>query len=365
MAIEATAPLRVDIGGGVTDIPEFGAVLGTSVANIGIELFADESFKEPRQITATSAFAPKNSLSFNHVEIGLDTNDPKTDFVRSLFLYCLEVLKFDKPVSLSVMNTLPSGTGLGGSATLALVILGSLYKLAGKPTSANSLIQQAHYFETERQGIQGGFQDYIGAYFGGLNYIDFPSLKSVDLDDYPTLGQKVPTGLEDYLNKSMLFIVKRSENMSSGQIVADEVSNFNGDRDLYLPYLQTIKDCNKSIYTAILDADSGQSWMGLVDKSWEAQKRLSRFIGDGLMGDIEDSLQPIAKALRGPGAGGNSLMLIIDQANREEMKEALNRFQDQIIVLYGRVKRDGLRFSSLNASAQTDPLLANPLLETH
>ena len=42
MIFQISTPLRIDIGGGVTDIPVLKDVFGTSIFNIGIDVYADE-----------------------------------------------------------------------------------------------------------------------------------------------------------------------------------------------------------------------------------------------------------------------------------------------------------------------------------
>jgi galactokinase/mevalonate kinase-like predicted kinase len=228
--------------------------------------------------------------------------------------------------------------------------LASLYQLKASDESlgADKLIKEAHYFETTEQGIRGGFQDYVAAYFGGYNYIDFASLENARLSGSPTLGQRVPSAVEGFLNENMIFVIQRSENISSSTIVEDEVSNFLHSERHVAPHLQSIKNSNDAIneiFTGLVSVGWQDKLAHEINSSWEAQKRLSTLIGDGYIKELEEMVRPFVYVQRGPGAGGNSLFLLANPLRKAELIQKLNTLKDKIVVLYGRVNNQGLELS--------------------
>ncbi len=111
------------------------------------------------------------------------------------------------------------------------------------------------------------------------------------------------------------------------------------------PYLKDIKHSNEEIHR-ILNHPSGVAWLDSLAKevnlSWDAQKRLSTLVGRGYLKEIEEATQPLVYALRGPGAGGNSLFLMAKPTRRDELIGKLRNFEDKVVILYGRVNKRGL-----------------------
>jgi len=351
MRVKATLPLRVDIGGGVTDIPQIGAQIGTSIANLAIDLFEDESCQSKTSISAEAYYNKgRNRLFFSEVEIGSHTSSDEYAFLRMMFASFLKKSQITQGVTLRISDTLPKGTGLGASAALSLCVLASLYKLKGidEVLNADKLIKDAHYFETTEQGIQGGFQDYIAAYFGGYNYINFASLENTQLSDLSELGQRAPSAVEEFLNENMIFVIQRSENISSSIIVEDEVSNFLHNSQLVAPHLQSIKNSNdviNGVFADPISADWQDKLAYEINSSWEAQKRLSTLVGGGYVKELEEMVRPFVYAQRGPGAGGNSLFLLTNPSRKAELIQKLNTLKNKTVVLYGRVNNQGLELS--------------------
>ncbi len=342
MNVYTTSPLRVDIGGGVTDIPEIGRHIGTSIVNLSIDLYEDEFYKSKVAIEVSASTSDRSHLLINNKELDLDSSG---DFLQMMFRYFLGKVGLKSGASLRINNNLPQGTGLGGSAALSLSTLASIYALGGIKTDTG-VINTAHHFETIEQGIQGGFQDYIATYFGGLNYITSASLEDALLPSkLSALGQKLPTNVEDFLNQNMIFVIQRSENVSSGVIVKDEVQNFLHNQKTMTPYLKDIKHSNEEIHK-ILGHPSDVAWLDRLAKevnlSWGAQKRLSKLVGKGHLKEVEEAIQPFVYGLRGPGAGGSSLFFMAKPSRRDELIEKLHNFEDKVVILYGRVNKRGL-----------------------
>lgn len=340
MSVVVTAPLRIDIAGGVTDIPEFGAAVGTSVVNIAIDVSYEPDFCSPLGITAESYFSETQQLFINDQSVDLNEVDQELQYIRKLLSSYVNARAPGQAITLKITNSLPKSTGLGGSAALLVAALTSLHKLNGEPTDADTIINAARRFEALDQQIPGGFQDYVAAYFGGLNYIDFTSLETTHLENHPNLGNELPKNVQDYLNQSMLLVLLRSGNTSSGKIVAEEIENFMSDREVFEPQLLTIKNANAAIADSLQDT---HSWMNHINQSWQAQKQLSPLVGGGLLASLEEEARPFVDALRGPGSGSNSLFILVKPGCTEQLLERLAPFESKVLILYVRTNNQGVR----------------------
>ena len=243
-------------------------------------------------------------------------------------------------------------SGLGGSAVLSLCLFTALQLFYARRNSRPSprVILEAHEFETIDLGIKGGFQDYIAAYFGGCNYINFPSLAKSELVKASTLGLTIPSHIEQFLNESMLVVILNEETISSSQIVQDEVENFYADKQGVGAHLLAIKEHNAKLYEIMYQKKISDmpSAIGVeMNQSWAHHKQLSSLIARSLLKDIEKTVQPLTYGLRGPGAAGNSLFLLAKPENKDEVIAYLSSLSHEITVLYPQVNQTGLRVISV------------------
>lgn len=78
-------------------------------------------------------------------------------------------------LDLFLQSDAPAGSGLGGSATLTVAILGALAHASGMRPDNYQIAELAYTIEREDLGISGGKQDQYAATFGGFNLIEFSS----------------------------------------------------------------------------------------------------------------------------------------------------------------------------------------------
>lgn len=304
------APLRVDLCGGVTDISNFSSVTGTCITNIALDLFSDEYFKIKCQIY--------------------------TEFKNSQF---------------KVVNDLPVSTGLGGSAVLIIEYLAGLHKLSSNGDIKNlkfhiNILKKAYLYETKNLNIKGGFQDYISAFFGGLNFINFPSINNLNLNK-KYLGLIPEIKILNYLNENMLVLILKKNNRNSSEIVTDEINNFKKNNNPFISKLKEIKKCNEEVFKLLMNKGNLEQRLlkmeKLINKSWNFQKQLSNFLGKGLLSDLEFKLKPFTFGLRGPGAGVNSLFLVLKKGKKKKVLSILKKYQDSIYIFHPRINTTGLQ----------------------
>lgn len=339
--LRVTAPLRIDIGGGVTDIPEFANAIGTCVLNIGVNLFEDELYSKPLKLSAefVENRKPQSTLIYNDCEYSLNIvqKDPLY-FIKS-FLNAIDPK--NKNYQLKITNELPNGTGLGGSGCLSIL----LTSLFSSNRDASSIIKKAHYTEVEALGIKGGFQDFIGAFYGNLNFITENNLENIDFTLSKNFGIKLKPQLKSYLDTNMVVVVRNKKNIPSEKIVDDEVKNYQHHTIEITKYLSIIKQCNATIFSLLQSEDVSDALLSHVGsqivQSWEAQKKLSRYVCTDVLAEIEQQIKPYVYGLRGPGAAGNSLFMITKN-NKLDVVEKLKQFRNEVNVYYLQTNESGL-----------------------
>lgn len=137
--IVASAPTRLDFGGGWTDVPPFPEERGGFVCNLAIE----------RRATVT-------------VE-GNRPGDPSPNPLVAAALRRAAV----PHASVTIASDFPIGAGLGGSSAAGVALQAALAALAQRQCTDIELAEQSRATEVEELGVAGGFQDHYAAACGG------------------------------------------------------------------------------------------------------------------------------------------------------------------------------------------------------
>ncbi|MFH1710843.1 MAG: hypothetical protein ABH840_00865 [Nanoarchaeota archaeon] len=122
MIKKITAPVRIDFGGGTTDIKEFSSKYGGCVLNAAI-----------------------NKRVSGHLEAT------------------------DRKVSLEYSGDIPTSSGLGTSGTMTLVWLA----LISKEKNKEKLCEEVYKISQARELFADGKQDQYASAFGGINFMEF------------------------------------------------------------------------------------------------------------------------------------------------------------------------------------------------
>jgi len=170
MKISARAPVRVDVAGGGTDAPPYCIDHGGAVINLSVARYAYASFER----------LPKGSgviLYSYDTEEGL-----RVDAVSELICDgCLDLMKVfvtemipdEKDFILTIHSEIPQKTGLGGSSSIGVAMVGVLSSVMGLQMGQEELALYAHEIEKKFPNYRGGSQDPHGAAVGGVKLISY------------------------------------------------------------------------------------------------------------------------------------------------------------------------------------------------
>ena len=137
--IVASAPGRIDFGGGWTDVAPYTLERGGTVCNVALDLRA----------TATLVPSP----------VVVPPADP---LVRAAWE------RAGAPaVTAALTSDIPVGSGLGGSSAAGVALAAAFAALAGASLRPDALAERSRETETIGLGIAGGCQDHYAAAYGG------------------------------------------------------------------------------------------------------------------------------------------------------------------------------------------------------
>ncbi len=159
----ASAPMRVSLAGGGTDLPPFVPGVGGRIVGTAIDL---------RVRAVVEPFDPgwvRLSLSATGHSFTRRGDAPRIrDASVRLLEEALAETSVGDGVRLHVETDLAPGTGLGGSAAAAVAALAALDASLGVATEPEALAARAVSVERDGLGILCGAQDQVFAAWGGL-----------------------------------------------------------------------------------------------------------------------------------------------------------------------------------------------------
>jgi D-glycero-alpha-D-manno-heptose-7-phosphate kinase len=170
MIVNSSAPTRIDLAGGTTDIwPLYLFHPGARTLNVAIDQRAKAKIEQ----------VGGNAIEIRSEDQDLSHRLPSIDYVDEVepghpLEPVLRLLAFFRPesglkITTSCMS--PAGAGLGGSSALNIALCGGLNSLIGGRHSREELITIAKNVETQVLRKPAGVQDYYPAMYGGLNSV--------------------------------------------------------------------------------------------------------------------------------------------------------------------------------------------------
>ncbi len=326
-------PARIDLGGGITDIPEFASTAGTFITNLAVDLYYNYGKTDKVEIGLRFEKSQKTEILLN--------NQPTANCLTKAAVVLRKDLGTKVNLKINIENKLPQSTGLGISSALILALVAGFLKIKGQKKDIN-LVSKAYFLEHEILGVSGGFQDYIAAYFGNLNKIDFTEVNKIS--QKKSLGIKLNPEIGKDLNQNMIILISKKDNLNSSLIVNDEIINFKRSPQEFSEALSEIKDINKQIFEILTGANSKNLFQRLgrlINISWSIQKSLSQKIASDKSKRVENFFGPLCFGLRGPGCGANSFFLLVNPKYRDLVLKKL-KLEKEFMVCFAKVNTLGL-----------------------
>ena len=310
--ITASAPARIDLAGGWTDVAPYTTEVGGAVCNVAIELRAVATVR-----AAGSPVAPDDPL------------------LRAAWQ------RAGMPaVSIGLTSDIPVGSGLGGSSAAGVALAAALAAWQGQSLSLQELAELSRSTETETMGLAGGCQDHYAAAYGGALLLTCAAetvASPVSLTD-PAVDELELRALIAYTGESR---------MSSNTITA--VMHAYRDKEA-----KTCASLRKMADLAPLMAESlargDIDHLGaLVAAQWAAQRALHPSITTPLIDRIVAEAE-LAGALgtKALGASGGGCVLVVPARDRvAAVREAVAR---HATLLPLRVARTGVQIHITGAT---------------
>lgn len=277
------APVRLDFGGGWTDVPPYSDEQGGFVCNIAIS----------RYVTARMAALPAGA--------------PAESGDRALAEAAMRQAGVTG-AQLVLSSDFPVGAGLGGSSAAGVAALGLLAAERGDTLEPAELAEASRRLEVEGLLVAGGRQDHYAAAFGGALALRFGD--GVEVRRLPLSGAVV-----NALERRCIVAYTGRSRISAANITA-VLDAYRRGEAVVVDALHRLRTLAELMAPALSEGDLDELGR-LVDEHWSHQRRLHRAIPTPLIDEIIARART-AGALGGKalGASGGGCVLVIAPDDR-------------------------------------------------
>lgn len=299
----ARAPLRLGLAGGGTDVSPYCDTFGGSVLNATIDRYAYAVIKtldEPMvRFIATDLQAEETMPADGSIEIS-----GKLALHKAVYTHMVRNFNGGRhvPVELSTFCDAPSGSGLGSSSTLVVVMIRAFVELFNIPLDDYSIANLAYRIERVECGLQGGRQDQYSAAFGGFNFMEFYA------EDRTVVN---PLRIKNWVIcelEASLVLFFTGVSRESAHIIADQSGNVKSGSADAIDAMHGLKREALFMKESLLRGD----FPGLVESirlGWLNKKRSAKTVSNPTIDATYDAaIEAGALAGKVSGAGGGGFM---------------------------------------------------------
>jgi len=346
MIIRSKAPLRISFAGGGTDVSPYADERGGLVLNATINKYAYATLR-PRLDHTVQLYSTAYSITAKYnIEEPLPY-DGTLDLVKAVINRVYggsepsvetsafgggDVLRESDPrftagggFEFFIHNDAPPGSGLGGSSTLVVALVGAFREWLRAPWTNYEVADLAFRIERLDMGMAGGKQDQYAAAFGGFNFIEFQR----DLVIVNPLRIRRSTLNE--LQHNLLLCYTGTTRMSDG-IIDRQVRNYREGTTDAVHAMDELKRLAVEMKKQLLTGNLTE-FGALLHEAWLNKRKMASQISTPRIDELYDVARQ-AGALGGKisGAGGGGYMFFYcPNETKYDVAEGLEKLGAQAV----------------------------------
>jgi D-glycero-alpha-D-manno-heptose-7-phosphate kinase len=303
--IVSSAPARITLGGGGTDLPSYYSKYGGFLIAAAINKY---SF-----ISVNKRFYSDIRLGYSQVELVDDVSKIK----HPIFREALKLVGINSSIEIFSMADIPSKGGLGSSGSFTVALLNALHTYKKELYTQRQLAEEACHIEIDLLNEPIGKQDQYIAAFGGVTCFTFEKNGAVIVEPL-----RISEELLYQFEYNLVFFHTGIER-SASYILSEQNEKTKSDDKSVTDSLHQIKEIGLES-KRLLEKGDLDGFGELLDEHWRVKKKLSTKVSDPFI----DECYEIAKkkgAIGGKimGAGGGGFFMFYVKSHRLEVTEAL------------------------------------------
>jgi len=305
--IVASAPTRLDFGGGWTDVPPFPEERGGFVCNLAIERRATVTIT-----AAADAGAPAEPL------VAAALRRAGISGVRA-----------------SLTSDFPIGSGLGGSSAAGVALQAAIAAMGSQTVSRAELAERSRTTEVHELGVAGGFQDHYAAAFGGALGLTLGRTRHAE--------PLVLTAATTASLEARLCVIYTGESRISAETITAVIDAYRDRVPRVVQALERMRDLARGMAES-LQAGTVSELAEQVSEHWVHQQSLHPAITTPRITQIEAAVRAAgATGFKALGASGGGCVVAIAPVDAMEgVRRAASPLGE---VLHWKVARSGVQVS--------------------
>lgn len=316
--IIASAPTRLDFGGGWTDVPPYPEERGGFVCNLAIE----------RRTTVVWHTAPPAH--------GAEQSGPDpliAAALRSAARHPGWAERVAATPTIELRSDFPVGAGLGGSSAAGVALAAACAVACGEQLTPAALAERSRATEVEELRVAGGFQDHYAAAFGGALGLTLGQTRHAE--PLP-LTQATRRCLE-----ARLTLVYTGESRISAETITAVLDAYAAREARVVAALDRMASLARDMAEALSSGDIS-SLGALMDEHWVHQQSLHPRITTPRIAALEATVRAAgAVGFKALGASGGGCVLVCSSIEQAPAVRAAAATLGE--VLDWQVATDGVR----------------------
>jgi D-glycero-alpha-D-manno-heptose-7-phosphate kinase len=313
----ASAPLRVDLAGGWTDVPPFSAREGGLVVNAAIGLYAHATVDPVGDGITLISHDLGDRLRVGSLE-ELRVNGRLALLQAAVRMFPLF------PCELTSRSEAPAGSGLGSSGAIDVALVSALTLARAETLDPSQTALTAWRLEVEEAGMPGGKQDQFAAALGGVRALRFqdPVVDTERIELDPAFA--------DHLERNMVLCYTGTSRVS-GAMISRVMQGYEKGDPAITGALRGMKEVAAGMVEALRTSDLERVG-ALLDENWNHQCRLDPGMRTDDMARLERAV--IEAGILGgkaAGAGAGGCMFFLARSDAPAVADAARRAGAQVL----------------------------------
>jgi D-glycero-alpha-D-manno-heptose-7-phosphate kinase len=303
----ARAPVRIDFGGGWTDVPPYTTDHGGCVCSVAISRYAGVTLRDREGGVWTDEDGIRHRATSAEELLTTGRKTLASVALARAGLECME---------LELRSDFPRGAGLGGSSAAGVALQAAFAAWCGERVSPDTLAERSRRTEVEGLGVAGGSQDHYAAAYGGALGLRFTDQVAVERIALPAATR---TALEERCT-----VVYTGESRISAETINGVMDAYRAGDAGVTSALAGMRELAVGMIGALERGDIDQLG-ALVDEHWRHQRALHpRITTPGIERVLDVARRAGALGGKALGAsGGGSVLVIAPEGMGAQVRDAV------------------------------------------
>ncbi len=309
----ARAPARISFGGGGSDLTHYFFEMGGMVISATIGKYAYASLRR-----RSDSLVRLYSYDLDRTVQADRLSDVKFDGSLDLLKSVVHLINPPYGFELEVGSDFPMGSGLGGSASVAVAVIGCFNEFRSDPWTRHQIAEMAFQSERLKLSIPGGWQDQYAAAFGGVNFMEFSADENLI----------VPLRLESWVLRELeasIVLCNTKISHNSGMIHSDQKRKMQTSTEAQAAIEQQ-KRLTLEIRRLLLRGDI-HGYGRILHEAWCAKRVTGNLVSNPELDQIYDHARrngALGGKVLGAGGGGY-FMFFVPPFGRYNLCRALSQ----------------------------------------